>query len=94
MEQQLTALTEESKKLICDSLSKIAEIVSKAEDVDSRVNPPREVPLFFPHGIGSITLKVNVTGVAELSFSITGENAPKPTGAETSTSDGNFEEPK
>jgi len=83
MSQEVTVLMNESKQLICDSLAKISEIIGKSDAVGDKVAPPREVPLFFPRGIGSITLTVKVTNVGELTFTISGENAAKPALAES-----------
>lgn len=78
MDQQLNELTQESKRLICDSLSKVAEIVSA-----SHAASPREIPLFFPKGIELISLKVNATGIGELTFTISGDPNSKPVATQT-----------
>lgn len=78
MSQEFPILVEESKKLICESLAKISEIVAREPAELQAGTPQRQVPLFFPQGIGSITLTATVTSIGTLTFTISGSSATKP----------------
>lgn len=76
MNKSLTALTSDSQKLLIETVKLLEKIIS-ANDVASQEGvSKREGPLFFPGGIGNISVTVRAGG-AEVIFTVSGQYTPK-----------------
>jgi len=77
MNKNLTALTTDSQKLLIETVKQLEKIISTNESGSEKGASNREGPLFFPGGIGYISITVKPQGQGEVTFTVSGQYTPK-----------------
>ncbi|MEK6784152.1 MAG: hypothetical protein AABY61_01595 [Nitrospirota bacterium] len=80
MNKNLTTLTTDSQKLLIETVKQLEKIISTNESGSEKGASNREGPLFFPGGIGYISITVKPQGQGEVTFTVSGQYATKQVG--------------